>query len=361
MTKKKSTKKQNTQNKANEPTPKKARRLPIDEPKTSTDKKPLKDAISTKKRSAAKAEKANAVEKKVEKVDPSAQTQRLEAVDLEQTPFVKEPLINDDLATNRQGKDDDIFAPAFDEFVAKPDDMTNVDADIPTVQVASTTDGTNAADDDKSLFVDAPRTSRKAKNTHIICAVIMVVTVLVIGMVGGALAYNMQPHTALTDNQEEAVQIEKEVAIEDVEEVEEVEIPHVHTWTPLTETLHHDAVTQEIYHPAEYETKTVSHTICNVCQAVVDNAAVEHQEATGHIGYTTNVPRQETVKVKDAWTETTVVTPAYDEQIIKGSICLDCGATTTDSAVIADTITTTTTDVTLPRADGIVEQERKEL
>lgn len=143
----------------------------------------------------------------------------------------------------------------------------------------------------------------------------------------GAVLWAGSPAEGATPN--EATQIEETVEIEPAEE-------HVHEWSPLTETVHHDAVTSTAKHPAEYAQQTACHTICNECGEVIDNAAEAHIEATGHSGYTANVPREETVLVKDAWSEAVVVQDAYDEVKVNGSICLGCGevqqATSPDAA-----------------------------
>lgn len=100
---------------------------------------------------------------------------------------------------------------------------------------------------------------------------------------------------------------------------------HAHEWAALTETVHHDAVTRTVEHPAEYAQQTAYHTICNECGEILDKAAEQHMEATGHSGYTVNVPREETVLAKGAWSEVVVVEDAYDEVKVNGSICLGCG------------------------------------
>lgn len=120
---------------------------------------------------------------------------------------------------------------------------------------------------------------------------------------------------------EEAAEPEQ---VEEIVEIVEEEV-HEHEWSPLTETVHHDAVTRTVKHPAEYAQQTAYHTVCNECGEVLDNAADQHIEATGHSGYTVNVPREETVLTKDAWNEVVVVQDAYDEVKVNGSICLSCG------------------------------------
>lgn len=131
----------------------------------------------------------------------------------------------------------------------------------------------------------------------------------------GAAAWHAMPH----EGSEAPEQVQATVELEEPAE------EHVHEWSPLTETVRHDAVTSTVRHPAEYAQQTAYHTVCNECGEVIDNAAEQHVEATGHSGYTVNVPREETVLTKDAWSEVVVVQDAYDEVVVKGSICLGCG------------------------------------
>lgn len=80
---------------------------------------------------------------------------------------------------------------------------------------------------------------------------------------------------------------------------------HQHSWTPVYKTVHHDAVTQQV---------TTYHTVCNTCGAKdVDGY---HLIETEHSSYRNNVP----------FTETKIISNAYDEQVIDHYTC-SCGAT----------------------------------
>lgn len=99
---------------------------------------------------------------------------------------------------------------------------------------------------------------------------------------------------------------------------------HVHTWIPQTETHHIDAVTETVFHPAVYEDVVVNHTLCNVCNTVIDGVAEEHKADTGH-SYTVNVPISESHLKSAEWTETVVVEDARDETVTVGVLCTSCG------------------------------------
>lgn len=107
---------------------------------------------------------------------------------------------------------------------------------------------------------------------------------------------------------------------------QEVASTHVHTWQKNTELVHHDAITHQIEHPAEYETVLATHTVCNVCQEVIDGLTREHTVVSGHHGYTTGVPIAEERLVQAAWMETIVDEPEYDELITDTETCTECGS-----------------------------------
>ena len=100
-----------------------------------------------------------------------------------------------------------------------------------------------------------------------------------------------------------------------------------HQWQDVSEVVHHDAVTHEVNHPAEYEQKTVTHTVCNICGSKIDNIIDQHKKETGHYSWTSDVPFQENVMTKGEYTETVVDKEAYDEVVVKNQICNICGET----------------------------------
>ena len=99
----------------------------------------------------------------------------------------------------------------------------------------------------------------------------------------------------------------------------------VHEWEEVKSTVHHDAVTHDVNHDAEYKTVTKYHTVCNVCGEQIDNNIAAHKEATGHYSWTTDVPFYEQELVKAAYTQTVTDQAAYDEQIVIGRKCSKCG------------------------------------
>ncbi|WP_165253365.1 hypothetical protein [Adlercreutzia sp. ZJ304] len=98
-----------------------------------------------------------------------------------------------------------------------------------------------------------------------------------------------------------------------------------HIFQPDTKLVHHDAVTYEVQHPATYETVSVPHTVCNICNETIDGKTEEHRTSTGHSGYTTNVPIAETHQKTKEWTEVVVANEAYDELVTETETCTSCG------------------------------------
>ncbi len=101
--------------------------------------------------------------------------------------------------------------------------------------------------------------------------------------------------------------------------------PHVHDWAIDYEIVSHDAVTHEEIVQPVFETTVTHHSVCNDCSEIVDGHAAEHIEATGHSGYSTNVPVEESCKVSDGRIETVVDSPAYEELVATGRTCTICG------------------------------------
>jgi hypothetical protein len=82
------------------------------------------------------------------------------------------------------------------------------------------------------------------------------------------------------------------------------------------ETVHHPAVYETVYHEAEYATQTSYWTVCHQCDFRVQGSIYPHLDATGHTGYTSDVPFTETVLVRAAFEEQVLVSAARDEQIV---------------------------------------------
>jgi hypothetical protein len=94
-----------------------------------------------------------------------------------------------------------------------------------------------------------------------------------------------------------------------------VEKPKVYH-EPVYETVHHPAVYETVFHEAEYSTSTSYWTVCHQCDFRVQGSIYPHLDATGHTGYTSDVPFTETVLVRAAFEEQVLVSAAPDEQIL---------------------------------------------
>ena len=126
---------------------------------------------------------------------------------------------------------------------------------------------------------------------------------------------------------------------------------HVHTWVDVTETVHHDAVTEQVWvvdEPAWDETvdkteeKQVQKYQCR-CGEIFDSgdawdahwasfdwetAADYHDGWTSVYVYETVVVGTETIHHDEVGHyETKTVTEAYDEEVVVGQKCSECGAT----------------------------------
>lgn len=81
----------------------------------------------------------------------------------------------------------------------------------------------------------------------------------------------------------------------------------VQTWWTAEET---PAKTETVHHPAETETVTEMHTVCNTCKANIDDDPQGHIDQTGHAGSTRNVPVSYIRYKTQAHDETVEVEPA---------------------------------------------------
>lgn len=70
------------------------------------------------------------------------------------------------------------------------------------------------------------------------------------------------------------------------------------------------AKTETVHHPAETETVTEMHTVCNTCKANVDDDPQGHVARTGHAGFTRNVLVSYIRTKAQAWDETVETDPA---------------------------------------------------
>ena len=104
-------------------------------------------------------------------------------------------------------------------------------------------------------------------------------------------------------------------------------VTHEHDWAIDYETVHHDAQTHEEIVQPVYETVITNHSVCNECNELIDGRAAEHIVITGHSGYSTNVPVEETRKVADGRIDVIEDSPEYDELVATGRTCTICGRT----------------------------------
>ena len=150
------------------------------------------------------------------------------------------------------------------------------------------------------------------------------------------------------------------------ETIPETMTAHVHTWTPTTEVIHHEAVYQTIHHESVTETVWVEdkpawdetyentyivamHAICKGCGLDFNEAGMTDEELTAHdLQHILNgedssyyeAPIYQTVTetvhheaeghyeeqvVQEAYDETVLVSEAWDEEVITGYVCEECG------------------------------------
>lgn len=145
----------------------------------------------------------------------------------------------------------------------------------------------------------------------------VVAAMLAVGYLGvglGLLAHDAAPGGGDTDD---AGQVEPVGGEAD---------PCDHLWVPQYGSVHHDAVYEQVWHEPVYGTETTYHTVCNICNALIDGNAAQHIEETGHGGYSTDVPIVNEVVVQSGYYEQVLVSEAWDETVQTGSVCASCGA-----------------------------------
>ena len=108
---------------------------------------------------------------------------------------------------------------------------------------------------------------------------------------------------------------------------------HQHNWVAQTKTVHHDAVTHQVWH----DPVTEEHYICNQCGADITSDPWGHINNSlmngGNCGsyhsiyVTVKQGYSETVTDEAAWDEQVLVSKAWDETVTTGYKCSSCGAT----------------------------------
>lgn len=153
---------------------------------------------------------------------------------------------------------------------------------------------------------------------------------------------------------------------QDPETIPETMTVHAHTWIPVTEAIHHEAVYQTIHHDPVTEMVWVedkpawdeiyentyliaTHAVCKGCGIDFNEAGMTDEELTAHdLQHIQNgedssyyeVPIYQTVTetlhheaeghyeekvVQEAYGETVLVSEAWDEEVITGYFCEKCG------------------------------------
>lgn len=88
--------------------------------------------------------------------------------------------------------------------------------------------------------------------------------------------------------------------------------------------------------PAQMGTRTVNHTLCNVCLEQVDGNIEKHKQETGHdAGYTPNVPCEETYEISPESTET-VVKKGYTVYVSDSEECIHCHMLRSADRIVKD-------------------------
>lgn len=153
------------------------------------------------------------------------------------------------------------------------------------------------------------------------------------GCLAGCAAEKQAPMPETGPAQEQSPAAEEqggeEAGDQDVTEIkaEEPKPIHEHIWVPdyelevvpaETETIHHEAVTEEV---VEY------HTVCNECLEIVDGSAEKHSAETGHVGATPDVAVPVTRTVAEARDEVKEVAPEKTQLVSTTETCTTCGET----------------------------------
>lgn len=115
---------------------------------------------------------------------------------------------------------------------------------------------------------------------------------------------------------------------------------HVHTWAPVTETVHHEAVTEQVKvidqpgTEGHFEGGTYSVVVCRCgLEFRTGDEFLAHQQGAEnldlHGGYTSSV-RSDQVWVEGtpeiSHIETVTIRDAWDEELVTGEVCTSCGA-----------------------------------
>lgn len=180
-------------------------------------------------------------------------------------------------------------------------------------------DSQEVAEEVAEVETELDKTRKTTVKVIITMTVLLVVAIVAIVVMAIAIV-NQPKTTTVADTNTSATTTQQEQKA-----VEYDGGDHNHAWESNMVTVEAPKLTKTVEHPAEYEVQEVKHTICNVCNEIIDNRTAQHAQETGHSGYTTNVPIKEEVLVKDAWTETVTVQEYQSKTIQSGEKCRVCG------------------------------------
>ncbi len=123
-----------------------------------------------------------------------------------------------------------------------------------------------------------------------------------------------------------AAALEEQLAAAEQEHPEDAaQAACAHEWRTLGLFEEKEAVTHTEEVPEITEVIDVPHTICNTCYAIVDGETEAHTAATGHAGFSTDVPIATTVVTQEAYTEEVVDEPAEQRFTPVLEWCPICG------------------------------------
>lgn len=108
---------------------------------------------------------------------------------------------------------------------------------------------------------------------------------------------------------------------EPVQMAEAAKCPH--QWEKVYKLIPGEVDTAE--REQEYETDVSNHTVCNVCQTVVDGVTAEHEAETGHDAFTPDVPITSWVPKEDSSEEGAVGSEEELVPAFAGELCELCG------------------------------------
>lgn len=196
-------------------------------------------------------------------------------------------------------------------------------------------------DESDEYMTEDEQQTKKISPKFIIIIVISAIVVAALALIGGSAIGSMMAAQANNSGV-------KNIEASDIDRTQDSQIPYetnpssqntattfnpdnlqancVHDWQPVIQTREIPAETKTVDVPEVTETYTAYHTVCNTCNAIIDGAVKEHQNKTGHSGYTPGVPRQETRVISPATTKTEEISPARTEEFWNQEKCSKCGA-----------------------------------